>query len=111
MHPANLGPLLTVCGALCVAGCKPAPDPAQNADPSSSARYACKDFLARSGYHADDWGQWSAWTTLQNQDGTWSVGARFMGAAPGSVTRNLYVTCVMKNSGDNWQLQSLSRLQ
>ena len=71
----------------------------------------CKEFLTRSGYRADDWGQSWDWTTVRNSDGTYSVGARFMGAAPGGVVRNLYVTCVMSNSGDNWRLQSLARLQ
>jgi len=77
----------------------------------ASARYVCKDFIARSGYNVPDFGEWSAWTTIDNKDGTWSVGARFMGAPPGGVMRNLYVTCVMSNSGDNWSLVKLSRLQ
>ena len=80
------------------------------ADPSS-ARYVCKDFIARSGYKVQDWGQWSVWTTIDNKDGSWSVGARFMGAAPGDVVRNLYVTCVMRKNGDNWKLEKLTRLQ
>jgi len=78
-------------------------------DLGASARYVCKDFITRSGYNVPDFGDWSAWTTIHNNDGTWSVGARFMGAHPGGVTRNLYVTCVMSNSGDNWSLINLSR--
>ena len=80
------------------------------ADPSS-ARYVCKDFIARSGYNVQDWGQWSAWTAIDNKDGSWSVGARFMGAPPGGGVRNLYVTCVMRKKGDNWSLEKLTRLQ
>jgi hypothetical protein len=111
MHPTNLGSFLTLCSAVCVAACEPAGTKPQASDLGSSARYVCKDFLARSGYRAQDWGDWTAWSTVRNTDGSWSVGARFMGAAPGGVPRNLYVTCVMTNSGDNWQLQSLSKLQ
>lgn len=81
------------------------------ADLSSSARYVCKDFISRSGYQAPDFGEWHRWTAVDNKDGTWSVGARFMGAAPGSGVMNLYVTCVMLNRGDNWSLVKLSRLQ
>jgi hypothetical protein len=77
----------------------------------SSARYVCKDFIARSGYNVQDWGEWSAWTAIDNRDGSWSVGARFMGAAPGGFVRNLYVTCVMRKSGDDWRLVKLTRLQ
>lgn len=81
-----------------------------SADPSS-ARYVCKDFIARSGYKVQDWGEWSSWAAIDNKDGSWSVGARFMGAPPGGVVRNLYVTCVMHKNGDNWRLEKLTRLQ
>lgn len=81
-----------------------------SADPSSAC-YVCKDFIARSGYNVQDWGQWSSWTAIDNKDGSWSVGARFMGAAPGGTVRNLYVTCVMRKKGDNWSLEKLSRPQ
>lgn len=81
-----------------------------SADPSS-ARYVCKDFITRSGYSVQDWGNWSSWTAIDNKDGSWSVGARFMGAAPGGAVRNLYVTCVMQKNGDNWRLEKLTRMQ
>ena len=80
------------------------------ADLGASARYVCRDFITRSGYNVPDFGEWSAWTTIDNKDGTWGVGARFMGAAPGDVMRNLYVTCVVSNSGDSWSLVKLARL-
>ncbi len=92
-----------------LAACGPSKPP-EPPDPKPAARAACKQFIERSGYRVQDWGQSWEWTTVQNGDGTWSVGARFMGAAPGGVSRNLYVTCVMGNSGDNWSLQSLSRM-
>jgi hypothetical protein len=79
------------------------------ADPSS-ARYVCKDFIERSGYNVQDWGQWPNWTAVDNRDGSWSVGAKFMGAAPGGAIRNLYVTCVMRKNGDNWRLEKLARM-
>lgn len=97
---------------VCVTSPAPVPtSPTTPADLGASARYICKDFITRSGYNVPDFGEWSAWTTIDNKDGTWSVGARFIGAPPGGVTRNLYVTCVMSNSGDNWSLLRLSRLQ
>lgn len=80
-----------------------------SADPA--AREACKQFIERSGYRAQSWGESWNWTTIDNKDGSWSVGARFMGAAPGGVVRNLYVTCVMERNGDNWKLEKLARLQ
>ena len=86
------------------------PKPPAVSDLGPSARAMCKDFLSRSGYRATEWGNTWEWTTIDNKDGIWSVGARFMGAAPGGVTRNLYVTCVMSNSGDNWSVVSLSRM-
>lgn len=76
----------------------------------SSARYVCKDFLERSGYVARSWGPWHTWTTIDNKDGTWSVGAKFVGMPPGGQERSLYVTCVMRKQGDNWSLVKLSRM-
>lgn len=86
---------------------KAAPEPS---DLKPAARASCKEFIERSGYRVQDWGQFWEWTVVQNGDGTWSVGARFMGAAPGGGVRNLYVTCVMGNSGDHWSLRSLSKM-
>lgn len=107
--------LAGVVGLLLFKACSPAGEVPKTAKPaadlSSSARYVCKDFITRSGYNVPDFGEWSAWTAIDNKDGTWSVGAKFMGAAPGGQIRNLYVTCVMSNSGDNWSLQKLSRLR
>jgi len=85
--------------------------PSAPEDKSASARYVCRGFLERSGYSATEWGNAWEWTTVDNKDGTWSVGARFMGAAPGGQVRNLYVTCVAANSGDNWSLVRLTRLK
>lgn len=76
----------------------------------AAAREACRQFLQRSGYVVKEWGEYWNWTTIDNKDGSWSVGARFMGAAPGGGVRNHYVTCVMKRSGDNWQLEKLARM-
>lgn len=109
--------MVGVVGLLAFQACSPpgnpsnAPAAATPSDLGSSARYVCKDFITRSGYSVPDFGDWSSWTTVQNSDGTWSVGARFMGAAPGGSMRNLYLTCVMSNTGDKWALVSLARLQ
>lgn len=109
--------LLGAVGVAAFQACSPPSDPpggtsaAKATDLGSSARYVCKDFITRSGYSVPDFGDYGAWTTVQNADGTWSVGARFMGAAPGGTMRNLYLTCVMSNSGDKWSLVQLSRLQ
>lgn len=89
----------------------PTSRPAAIVDPAPAARSVCRDFITRRGYNVSDWGQYWSWTTIDNKDGTWSVGARFMGAAPGDVVRNLYVTCTTRNEGENWQLVSLHRLQ
>ena len=77
----------------------------------AAAREICRQFITRSGYVAQDWGEYWNWTTTDNKDGTWSVGARFMGAAPGGVVRNLYVNCTATKRGDQWTLQKLTRLQ
>lgn len=76
-----------------------------------AARNVCKQFLAQSGYTSKDWGEYWNWTTVNNRDGTWSVGARFVGMAPGRGETNLYVSCVTSKNGDNWKLQRLTRLQ
>jgi hypothetical protein len=76
-----------------------------------SAREVCKQFIERSGYVVQDWGQYWNWTTVDNRDGTWSVGARFVGMPPGDVTRNVYITCIAQKNGDNWKLEKLSRMQ
>ena len=89
----------------------PAKEVAKGPSPSS-AREVCKQFIERSGYKVQDWGNSWDWTTIDNKDGTWSVGARFMGAAPGGVVRNLYVTCIAAaQDSDNWKLVKLSRMQ
>lgn len=89
----------------------PSPSAAAATERGAGARAACREFLIRTGYASTDWGEWSAWTRVENGDGTWSVGARFMGAAPGGVTRNQYVTCVMRLEADNWRLVTVSKLQ
>lgn len=68
-------------------------------------------FIERGGYIAQDWGAYWDWTAIRNADGTWSVGARFLGAPPGGVNRNVYVTCVIAEEGDKLRLITLSRLQ
>ena len=75
------------------------------------AREVCKQFISRSGYSVSDWGESWNWTTINNKDGTWSVGARFNGMPPGGVMRNLYVNCTAKKNGDNWSLEKLTRMQ
>ena len=77
----------------------------------SAAREVCRQFISKSGYSVSDWGQYWDWTTIDNRDGSWSVGARFDGMPPGGGRRALYVVCVAKKSGDNWKLESLSRMQ
>lgn len=76
-----------------------------------AARNVCKQFLEQRGYTSKDWGQYWNWTTVDNRDGSWSVGARFVGMAPGRGETNLYVSCVTSKNGDNWKLQRLTRLQ
>lgn len=83
----------------------------QAAASPSSAREVCKQFIVRSGYSVPEWGESWNWTTIDNKDGSWSVGARFNGMPPGGVMRNLYVTCIAKQSGDKWSLEKLVRLQ
>lgn len=77
----------------------------------SAAREVCKQFIERSGYVVKDWGQSWNWTAIDNRDGSWSVGARFVGMAPGRGEANLYVTCIAQKRGDNWKLEKLSRMQ
>lgn len=76
-----------------------------------AAREVCRQFIERSGYAVSDWGESWNWTTIDNKDGTWSVGARFIGMPPGGSAKNLYVTCVAKKNGDSWRLESLTRMQ
>lgn len=80
-------------------------------DSAPAARESCRQFIERRGYHVQEWGEYWNWTTIDNRDGTWSVGARFVGMPPGGGSTNLYVTCVVKNAGDQWSLENLSRLQ
>lgn len=76
-----------------------------------AAREVCKQFITRSGYSVKEWGESWNWTTTDNKDGSWSVGARFDGMPPGGVMRNLYVNCIAKQAGDKWVLEKLTRLQ
>ena len=77
----------------------------------ASARYVCKDFIPKRGYVVHQWGETWNWTTIDNKDGTWSVGARIVGMSPGGGVTNMYLSCVVRKSGDSWRLESLSRLQ
>lgn len=77
----------------------------------ASARYVCKDFIPKKGYVVQQWGETWSWTTIDNKDGTWSVGARIVGMPPGGGVTNMYLSCVVRKSGDSWRLESLSRLQ
>jgi len=80
-------------------------------DAAPAARAVCKDFITRSGYAVQDFGEYWRWSTVRNADGTYSVGARFIGMPPGGVTRNLYVTCIVQRIGkDRWALERLTRL-
>jgi hypothetical protein len=103
MTPKNLITRTLIAAAMLQFGASASADP-------DSASYMCKDFIERSGYVVSDWINWTTWTAIDNKDGSWSVGARFMGAAPGWVVRNLYVTCVMSKNGDQWRLEKLSRM-
>lgn len=89
-----------------------ASQPPVDATPAA-ARSACRTFLERvmRDPATAEWiEQWN-WTTLQNDDSTWSVLAHYR-AANGFGGRNLEkTTCVMSNSGDNWQLISRARMQ
>lgn len=119
---SDTGTILVALGALVVillvaksCSAPPAPPAARTAagpaDLSASARHVCRQFIEQRGYKVSDWGDSYAWTVVVNADGAHSVGARVVAAAPGDVQRNLYLSCVVSNSGDNWRLQSLSRLQ
>ncbi len=77
----------------------------------AAARQMCKEFIPKKGYVVQEWGETWNWTTIDNKDGTWSVGARIVGMPPGRGMTNMYLSCVMRKSGDNWRLESLSRLQ
>lgn len=97
-------------GAACAASSIFAVTPALASAPA--AREACRQFIERSGYHVQEWGEYWNWTTIDNRDGTWSVGARFVGMPPGGGLRNLYVTCIAKKqSEDRWALEKLSQMQ
>ncbi len=76
----------------------------------SAAREVCKQFIEKSSYSVQDWGESWNWTAIDNKDGTWSVGAKFIGMPPGGGTKNLYVTCIAQKNGDNWKLVKLSRM-
>lgn len=77
----------------------------------ASARYMCKEFIPKRGYVVQEWGETWNWTTIDNKDGTWSVGARIVGMPPGGGVKNMYLSCVLRQSGDTWRLESLTRLQ
>jgi len=97
---------------LCLAGmyCVVTTTPAFAND--ASARAICKQFIELRGYKVTDWGEYWKWTTIKNADGSYSVGARVVGYPPGGAQVQMYLSCVAKpNGGDQWQLESLSRLQ
>lgn len=77
----------------------------------SQAREACKQFVPKSGYQVQEWGETWNWTVIDNKDGSTSVGMRFMGTPPGGRLTNLYVTCITRGNGDTWRLEQLVRLQ
>jgi hypothetical protein len=77
----------------------------------AAAREICKQFITRSGYSVKDWGEYWNWTTINNRDGTWSVGARVNGLPPGGGLTNMYLTCTAKQSGDQWMLEKITRIQ
>lgn len=106
MIPTSIRNFATTVGAVCAFA---AADMAL-ASPES-ARYMCKEFIPKKGYVVREWGETWNWTTIDNKDGTWSVGARIVGMPPGGGVTNMYLSCVMRKSGDNWRLESLSRLQ
>ena len=69
----------------------------KSSDLGASARHVCRQFIGQRGYKVDDWGEQHAWATVANTDGSYSVGARIFGAAPGDVSRNIYLSCVVTN--------------
>lgn len=91
-----------------VLGCLSVPMEVSASGPA--AREACKQFLTSRGYVVQDWGKSWDWTTIDNQDGSWSVGAKFFGAPPGGSPASVYVVCVANKKGDNWKLDKLSRM-
>lgn len=91
---------------------KPQPTKTQDEGLDAAAREICKQFIERSGYRAIDWGESWNWTTTDNKDGTWSVVSRFVGMPPGGTTQNMTLVCIPKKmAGDQWSLDTLSRMQ
>lgn len=84
---------------------RPAPDP------QSLARTACRLFLEQSSFKVNSLIDEFNWSVVDNGDGTFGVGTRFVGFAPGSAERSLYVTCTVRRTDGNWQLVRLTRLR
>lgn len=72
-------------------------------------RGACKIFIERSvhGQPTPDFGEFSAWTVVDNRDGTYSVGGKYTLA---NGTKSAYTTCVIRKTSDGFSLVKLARL-
>ena len=79
----------------------------------SSARQMCKEFLTRMMHDPSsaDFGDYWNWTTIDNKDGTWSVGAKYRAKNGYGAIRSEYTTCVMRRSGDDWTLIKAARMR
>lgn len=79
----------------------------------SGVRGACKIFIERAGQPGSDadFGDFSDWTVVDNRDGTWSVGARYIGYAPGRARGGRYTTCILRKTDNGFTLVKLSHLR
>jgi hypothetical protein len=61
-------------------------------------RGACKIFVERSliDKRGADFGEFSAWTVVDNRDGTYSVGAKYSALGVDGQLRGRYTTCIIK---------------
>lgn len=75
----------------------------------SGVRGACKLFIKKSahGQPAPDFGEFSAWTVIENRDGSYSVGGRY---TLGNGARPAYTTCVIRKTNDGFTLVKLARM-
>lgn len=75
-------------------------------------RAACKQFVERSllDKRGADFGEFSAWTVVDNRDGTYSVGAKYTALGADGQPRGRYTTCVIKDAGKEFVLVKLARL-
>lgn len=98
--------IVSALGALTIG----APTPAHAAP--TGIRGACRLFIEREqpGPPRPEFGEFSAWTVVDNGDGSFSVGARYY--APGAMgqMRQRYTTCIIRPRGNTFALEKLSHL-